>query len=77
MFYNVLLNCLAKTFKPKHKEWGVHAHTDEIPWLETQFKDVTISGIIYALMDQTIDTTQGFKQATKWQILYKIIYLGA
>lgn len=53
MFYNVLLNCLAKTFKPKHKEWGVHAHTDERPWLETQFKDVTISGIIYARMDQT------------------------
>lgn len=54
MLYNVLLNCLAKTFKPKHKEWGVHAHTDERPWLETQFKDVTISGIIYALMpDQT------------------------
>ena len=53
MFYTVLLNCLAKTFKPKHKEWGVHAHTGERLWLETQFNDVTNSGIISALMDQT------------------------
>ena len=35
----------------------MHAHTGERLWLETQFKDVTNSGIISALMDHA-DMTQ-------------------